>query len=118
MRRQGRRNRLRGQETERYVENELKREGATEVEKSREYHRPRSWDVRGVFGRTSLYIQVKRKKTWNVVTRIIDKMKGKQVNVVFYHVDFHENFVMLRWTDFLKLLKNKPMGQEKDRMEP
>jgi hypothetical protein len=45
-------------------------------------------------------------------------MKGKQVNVVFYHVDFHENFVMLRWTDFLKLLKNKPMGQEKDRMEP
>lgn len=113
----GKRNRERGAETENHVVKDLRELGAEGIEKSREYHVPRVWDVRCTLCGHQFYFQVKRRKSWKWFTSFLKKMKTKRLNLLFIHVDFHEPFVCIRWSDFCRLVQGKQVGAEKQGMD-
>lgn len=104
----GRRNRIRGQEAERKIERDFTQAGATFVEKSREYHRGKTWDVMGEIGRNRFYVQSKRRKRWDFLKKLVKNMETSELNVIHFSVDYmKEDVVVIRWSDFLKLIQGK-----------
>ena len=105
----GRRNRQRGQEHERNISNDLTAAGATEVEKSREYHKPKPWDVVGGLGRKTWRIQCKRRKSMKMIEEAEEALRKDDIDLYNIWIDNHQPVVVMLWTEFLKIMEERDL---------
>lgn len=104
--RQGRRNRIRGQEHEREVEKSITDRGG-HAEKSREYHRAKAWDICALLNGWELRIQCKRRKQISILTQAHESLSNQDTNVWCLKADRVGNYALLPWETFLDLLDSR-----------